>query len=136
MGLVAVVMPKVRSSSTVFTRIIEERHGKAGIEQRIGDPAPADQGIPRQERRPAQAAAAEHRLNDIAKTGNAEPDEGPEIGEQPPVLGEAEGQKGRDKAEQHLQGVLEVGIQIGPWVFNLFLGLGPATTASRCRRFG
>ena len=98
-------MPELLLQQQGLHQIIEQRHGKAGVKQGIGNPAPADQGIPRQQGRTLQPAAAENRLDDIAHTGDPEPDKGPEIGQHPPVLGQAEGQKGRNKADRDLEGI-------------------------------
>jgi len=98
-----------------FDHIIEERHGKSGKEKRIGNPGPADVIVPAQEGGSAPPSAPEHRLDDVAQAGDSKPDKGPEIGQQPPVLGQGKGCKCRDEPDDDFEYVFYSGIEISQW---------------------
>ena len=51
-------------------------------------------------------------LDHVAHTGDAEPDEGAEPGQEPPVLRIDEGDEGRDEAQQYLEPVAQAAVEV------------------------
>ncbi len=97
-----------------FDQVFEQRHGEAGVEQRIGKSVPTHITVPFEERRTPDAPRAQHRLENVAESGDAKPDKGAAIGQQPPLLGQEKGRKGWNEPDQDLQAILQDAVQIPP----------------------
>ena len=104
--------PEPRVEEHGFAQPVQQRHGKASVHERIRYAAPVDILVPAQQRQAAEPAAAHDRLDDVATGSDAQPDEGAEVSQQPPVLGQGKGQEGRDEPHQHLEPVAQGGVEI------------------------
>src|SRR6056297_662130 len=83
-------------------QVIQQGHGKPGKHQRICQPIPTDIVVPLNKGRPIDSPTSQHGLNNVSNTGYGKPYQGPEIGEQPPILAEKECQKGGNKTKTDL----------------------------------
>ena len=101
---------------------LQQQHRDARIHERVADALDADVLPPVGQGAALGPAGGHDHLDHVAHAGDAEPDEGAEPGQEPPVLRIDEGDEGRDEAQQHLEAVAQAAVEIpavGPCLFPL-----------------
>ena len=91
---------------------LQQQHRDARVHERIADAFDADVLLPVGQGAALGTAGRHDHLDHVAHTGDAEPDEGAEPGQEPPVLRIDEGDEGRDEAQQHLEPVAQAAVEV------------------------